>query len=102
MPKFKPLYRIAARQSHREGLLSDHDYALVMETLRWPIRRHKRTGASVNVLKEVENLVYSSMTKQGARVDWQTIIQWIKDNWTTILKLIMSLLVFLAPPQQEK
>ena len=89
MPKFKPLYRIAARQGRREGLLSEKDYALVMETLRWPIRRHKQTGASVNVLKEVETFVYSNMAKQGARVDWGSIIQWIKDHWVEILKLII-------------
>lgn len=102
MPKFKPLYRIAARQSRREGLLSEKDYALVMETLRWPIRCRKDTGAIVNVLKEIENFVYSNMVKQGRKVDWATIIQWIKDNWVTILKLILSLLVFLAPPMEER
>jgi hypothetical protein len=36
------------------------------------------------------------------KLDWATIVQWLKDHWMDILKLLLSLVVFLEEPPQEK
>jgi len=32
------------------------------------------------------------MGKQGLSINWTAILQWLKDNWLVIVKLILALL----------
>jgi len=102
MPKFKPIYRIALRRSYQEGLLTKNEYMTAMEPLRWPIRTKKGTTERVNILNKVRDYIYGQMELQGITIDWAKLIQWIKDNWPAILKFIITLLIFLDPPPQER
>ena len=102
MLKFKPIYRIAARRALRAGTLSRDDYDKVMETLRWPHRIRKESGDKVAVLPVVQDYVYEQMELEGLEIDWDGILDWIKDHWVDILKIIISLLILLEPPPKEK
>lgn len=102
MLKFKPIYRIAAKQSFKEGLLTQDEYDKVLETLRWPIRVHKETKTPIRVLDAIQTFVYLELEKENKAINWDAILQWLKENWLTILKLIISLLVILDPPPKER
>ena len=102
MLKFKPLYRIAARRSLREGTISREDYDKVMETLRWPRRLRRDSGETVEVLDGVQDYVYGQMELEGRKIDWDGVLEWIKEHWVDILKIIITLLVLLEPPPKEK
>lgn len=98
--KFKFLYRRAARESFREGTINREQYNQVMEVLRHPIRRRKASSEQVNILEEVEKYTQNEMPKEG--INWQAILQWLKDHWMDILKLILSLVVVLVEPPKVK
>jgi len=102
MLKFKPLYRIAARRGLREGTISRDDYDKVMETLRWPHRLRRDSSENIEVLGEVQDYVYGQMELEGRKIDWDSVLEWIKDHWVDILKVIISLLLLLEPPPKEK
>ena len=102
MIKFKPLYRIAARRGLREGTISREDYDKVMETLRWPHRLRRDSGEKVEVLGEIQDYVYGQMVLESRKIDWNGVLDWIKEHWIDILKIIISLLVLLDPPPKEK
>ena len=102
MLKFKPLYRMAARKGRREGTISREDYDKVMETLRWPQRTRRDSGDKVEVLNSVQDYVYGQMEIEGCKIDWDGVLEWIKEHWVDILKIIITLLVLLEPPPKEK
>ena len=102
MPKFKPIYRLAIRQSYKDGLLTKTEYKQAMEPLRYPIRIKRNTTERVYVLDQVRDYIYDQMRLKGVTIDWAALIKWIKENWPAILKFIITLLIFLEPPQQEK
>jgi hypothetical protein len=98
--QFKVLYRRAARESFSAGKLTQEQYDQIMLVLRHPIRRRLNKAGRVNILAEVEKYTHENMPKEG--INWEAILQWLKDNWLTILKLILSLVVLLEPPPQDK
>lgn len=94
--QFRLMYRTAARQSYREGTIDSEQYKILMDALRQPRRRNPRTCERVDVMEKVEEYTYANMPCQS--IDWAAIIQWLKENWQTILKLIVSLvMIFLEP-----
>ena len=102
MMKFKPVYRVAIRRSLKAGLITQEEYDTAMVPLRWPIRRDRRTKKRIHVLDKVRDFCYEGMNAEGIRVDWAKLIVWIKENWSDILKFIITLFIFLEPPPQER
>jgi len=98
--RFKFLYRRAARESLREGKLSREQYTQIMQVLRHPRRLKLNSSEQVDILAEVEKYSHENMPKEG--INWQAILQWLKDHWLEILKLILSLVVLLEPPPKDK
>jgi hypothetical protein len=98
--KFKFLYRRAAREAFAEGTISKEQYTQLTQVLRNPIRKRLDSTEKVDILAEVEQ--YTNKNGPKAGIDWEAIIQWLKDNWLTILKLILSLIVVLEPPPKER
>jgi hypothetical protein len=98
--QFKFLYRRAARESFRDGKLTQDQYDQLMQVLRHPIRNRLNGTGRTDLLIEVEKYTYEQMPKEG--INWEAIIQWLKDHWFDILKLLLSLLVLLEPAPIEK
>jgi hypothetical protein len=93
---FKYLLRRAARESLQDGKLTKDQYEQVMAAVRHPRRKRLNSENQVNILAEIEAIT----PKQG--LNWEAIRQWLKENWATILKLILSLVVVLEPPPKDK
>ena len=102
MTRFKPVYRLALRRSLREGLLTNDEYEQAMVPLRWPTRQDRVSKKRIHVLDKVRDFCFEGMEAEGVRIDWSKLIIWIKENWPDILKFIVTLLIFLEPPPQEK
>lgn len=98
--QFRFLYRRAARESFREGTLTQEQYTQVMQVLVHPVRKRRVTGERVDILAEIEKYTQENMPKSG--IDWAAILQWLKDHWFDILKLILSLVVILEPAPKDK
>src|SRR4030042_6111200 len=98
--QFKVLYRRAARESFRDGKLTQDQYDQIMQVLRHPIRQRLNGTGRVNILAKVEEYTRDNLPKTG--INWEAILQWLKDHWFDILKLILSLIVLLEPPPQDK
>ncbi len=98
--QFKVLYRRAARESFSAGKLTHEQYDKLMLVLRHPIRRRLAGNGKINILAEVEKYTHDNLPKEG--INWEVILQWLKDHWVDILKLILSLVVLLEPPPQDK
>jgi hypothetical protein len=98
--QFKVLYRRAARESFNEGNLTQEQYKQIMLVLRHPIRQRLSGTGRINILAEVEKYTSEKMPREG--VNWEAILQWLKDHWLEILKLILSLVVLLEPPPKDK
>jgi hypothetical protein len=96
---FKVLYRRAARESFSAGKLTQEQYNQIMLVLRHPVRQRLNGTSRVNILAEVEKYTHENMPKEG--INWEAILQWLKDHWLEILKLILSLVVLLEPPPQD-
>ena len=101
MPKFRVIYRIALRRSCRAGSLTSDEYTTAMAPLRWRPRLRRGEVEAVDLMGEVQDYVYSQMGYQGVGIDFLTIIQWIKDNWALILRVILSILIFVEPSPEE-
>jgi hypothetical protein len=97
---FKVLYRRAARESFQEGRITQEQYDQLMQVLRHPIRNRLNGVGRIDLLVEVKNYTYERLPKEG--INWEIIIQWLKDHWLDILKLLLSLLVLLEPAPVEK
>ena len=100
--KFKPVYRVALRRSLKDGLITQEEYDTAMKPLRWPVRRDRVSKKQVRILDKVRDFCYEGMEAESIRIDWSKLIIWIKANWSDILKFIVTLLIFLEPPPQER
>jgi hypothetical protein len=89
--KLKMAMRVAARHSHRDGTLTDEQFKTVMSAIKSP---------DAKVMTAIENHVSKNTVKGGQT--WQNLVQWFKDHWQDILKLILSLLPVLLLDQQQE
>jgi len=80
---FRAIYIRRLNESYKAGTLSKKDYDILLNAYTHP-RRHNDLGEKINLMSEVE----AHARKRG----WPEIWKWIKENWMTILKLILSLL----------
>jgi hypothetical protein len=87
MRQFRPLYRRALQESYKDGRLTEKDYTILMDAYKHP-RRRNADGAQIDLMLKIEEC-----TKEHTKTsDWPSIWKWLKENWLTILKLILSLL----------
>lgn len=93
----RKLRRVARRQ-RRRGKLSQADYRKIVDGLR--------NSKTVETWKTaIENGVSGAPWTQK-RGDWRGIFSqiwdWFIENWPAILKIILSLLVFVEPPPHSR
>lgn len=77
-----------SRRAYRHGEMDERTYNHVMEALKDP-----------DVVEEWQAKVETQMNapwkvSQG-RIDWNTIWEWLKANWPTILRILLSILPLL-------
>ena len=89
MVAFRPIYRRALNESYREGRLSKKEYSVLLDAYKRPLRQNE-SGDRIDLMAEVENCVHTHLKNRA--IDWAAIWKWIKENWVTILKLLLSLL----------
>lgn len=101
MPAFnfgRKIRRVARRQK-RHGKIDQETYQKIVEGSRDSDTVKKWRSA---VEKGISGAPW--LVKTGA--DWRArlneIWEWLIENWPTILKIILSLLVFIEPPPQSK
>jgi len=85
--------RVADRQL-RKGRLTPVEYKRVQDALRDPVLMKKWEA-------EVERQLVPKTESRESRIDWLAIRQWFIDNWPTILRILLSLLVLLDTSQVE-
>ena len=103
-PFFKMVLRRAALNGYKSGEVSADDTNKALDAIHNP-RRKDVNGNSINIMelmhaKVVEmvqaDTALSDDIKAAAALpefDWNTIWDWIKENWMTILKVLLSLLL---------
>ena len=97
---FKFITRLAARRARRRNQITAAEHEQVLSLIRKPIRLHKETRKPFNAWGEFENQVRAQMPKEMAAksgFDWSTlwkqIVEWLKENWMTVLKIALSVLL---------
>ena len=88
--KLKLALRIAARHSRRDKTITEEQYLTVMDAIRHPVRKCK-DGTTCNVIEKIEEHVSKEMGRDGLTINWDAVIQWVKDHWVQIVQLILSL-----------
>lgn len=96
---FKAGLEAAYEQLNREGRLSDTDRRVVGELLRNPVMTGPR-GQRIFAMKRAHFRVrryYARKTGAvlGFEIDWTKIVEWLKENWAQIVKILFSLLMFI-------
>ena len=88
--------RRVARRQCRHGLMSRSDYRKVVTASRdpdmvakWEAQVKRQVGAP-----------WEASTEFG--IDWSSIWEWFKENWPTILKILLTLLAFVEMPDEVK
>ena len=91
--------RRVARRQRRRGKIDQKTYKKIVEGSRNPATVAKWQAA-------VEKGVRGAPWLRKTGIDWRErlteIWEWFIENWPTILKIILSLLVFIEPPPQPK
>ena len=91
--------RRVARRQLRRGKIDQKTYKKIAEGSRDPAIVEEWRSA-------VERSVPGAPWLVKTGVDWREklteIWEWLIENWPTILKIILSLLVFIEPPPQPK
>jgi len=96
---FQSGFERAYRELKAEGRTTEQDDRAVKAMLSGPFT--SRSGERVYPMRRLHRRTRRYYTmKTGAAwnisIDWESIIQWIKDNWMEILKLMLTLLFLFA------
>lgn len=102
---FKFLTRLAARRARRHGDITTAEHRMIVDLIKKPVRM--RDGQPYDAWQAFETKVRAEMPKaELSNVDWTTIWQavlvWFKENWPTILRLLLTVLMFLDQPPIPK
>jgi len=90
----RKVLRVARRQ-YRRGLVTREDYAKVLKASHDPEIMAKWET-------EVEHQLGAPWKVSGA-IDWAAIWKWFCENWLSILRILLTLLLFVAPePASEE
>lgn len=76
-------------EQHRAGKVTDEDYNSFCSAMSNP-------GTVDTLIAESEKSGTEDSNFVGS-FSWDNIVQWFKDNWFEILKLCLTLLLFLEP-----
>lgn len=81
----------------REKRLSRRDRKVVGRLLQHPfiVVNGRRIHAMGRVHLRIRRLYAKHLGFAPINLDWTTIVQWIKDNWADIVRLILVILPFL-------
>jgi hypothetical protein len=93
--RMKYAMRKAARHSYLEGTLTSEQYKTVMSVIRHPMQKGL-DGNMVDVIAYVEKFATDEMGKQGWSINWDTVIQWFKDNWLKVLQAIAAIVTIIV------
>jgi len=99
---FKFLTRLAARRARRSGDITAAEHKSILDLIRNPVRM--RGGKPYDAWGEFETKIRAEMPKSGfGDLDWteiwKAILTWFKENWPTILKVLLTVLMMLDPPR---
>lgn len=89
--------RRVARRQRRRGKISREEYQKIKDGSRDPIMVAKWKKA---IESGVPGAPWTVST--GWRDIFTAIWEWLIENWPAILKIILSLLVFIEPPPKRK
>lgn len=99
---YKFITRLAARRARRRKQITAAEHEQVLSLIRKPIRLHKDTKRPFDVWQEFENQIRAQMPKEMAAKDgldwgdlWKQMVEWFKENWMTILKIALSILLMI-------
>lgn len=86
-----------SRRQYRRGRLSLDDYQKVQKALQDPERMAQWEAEVVRQLRPARD------QERERRINWAALRQWFIENWPTILKIFLSLLILLdnAPVLSE-
>lgn len=91
--------RRVARRQRRRGKIDRKTYQKIADGSRDPVTVAKWK-------KAVESGVPGAPWTLSTGMDWREMLtaiwEWLIENWPTILKIILSLLVFIEPPPKRK
>jgi hypothetical protein len=91
--------RRVARRQKRRGKIDQKTYKKIVEGSR-------NSAAVAKWQAAIEKGVRDAPWLRKTGVDWRErlteIWEWFLENWPTILKIILSLLVFIEPPPQSE
>ena len=96
---FKAGLKTAYDELDREGKLSETDHRVVGELLRRPVRTG-RNGERIFAMKRAHFRVRRYYARKTGiflpfEIDWTKITAWIKEHWVDIVKILVSLLMFI-------
>lgn len=80
---------LAYESRRSEGLLTRREQKVITRFLNMP-----RGAAHRQVHRMVRHQYIKDHPLIGA-IDWTTVVDWIKANWNTILRIILTILPFL-------
>lgn len=89
--------RAAYDELDQEGTLTAKDRETAQRMFKGPVlRRSGKRVIATRILHQRVRRLYARTT--GAilpfEIDWTKIVEWIKENWLTIVKIMLSLLMF--------
>jgi hypothetical protein len=96
--------RAAYKELEAEGKLSQQDRQAVGQLLDRPVMQH--SGQTIFAMKRVHARVRMMYCRQQsdlfapllfvwpAFIDWESLVEWFKDNWLDVLKIILTILPF--------
>lgn len=98
-PNFAQALQTARDELAKEAKLTMKDAQIVQSILDKPVV--EKNGQKLHVMFRVHQRVrnyYFRTAKPGiviGNLDWMKLIQWIKDNWPAILRIILAVAPFL-------
>lgn len=97
--RFSRCFRAAVRKLRRRGKVSLEDSKKFIQFSRYqePIKAAGSFGTpSFVLMKECEKLARASGGFLDTLADWwSNLVQWIMDNWETVLKILLTLIVLI-------
>ena len=95
---FAHALELARAELDKDGTLSRRDSRIVTRLLEQPVMvgpNGRPIRALVRVHRRTRSL-YNRLQKEfPLTLDWTKIIQWIKDNWMQIIRIILTVVPFI-------
>jgi hypothetical protein len=89
---------LARAELDRDGKLSNRDNRLITRLLEQPVMvgpNGRPIRALVRVHRRTRTLYNRLQKSFPLTLDWTKIVQWIKDNWLQIIRIILTVVPFI-------